>query len=236
LGIQVKAPPGGGVWRVGRDPDPLAASKSAGSSEVLKPGTGNRFDSPSGTYGVRYFATTLDGCFGETLARFRPDPVLSKVIGDEWRELGFMEVGDVPADWRQRRTAVRVGFPDGDHNSKFKDGARFLDIESVQTREAMRSDLGDLLAYYRYDDLDVAVVRGRDRRVTRYISQWAFEQADEKGRPLFAGIRYLSRLNTEWECWAVFDDVEMKELERRPVRREDASYQRIAKLYGLIPH
>jgi hypothetical protein len=72
--------------------------------------------------------------------------------------------------------------------------------------------------------------------VTRYISQWAFEQADEVGRPLFAGIRYLSRLNTEWECWAVFDDVEMKELERRPIRREDASYQRIAKLYGLIPH
>lgn len=234
--ICVSAPPPGGVWRVGRDPDPLAPSKSGGSSEVLKPGTGNRFDSPSGNFGVRYFATSLDGCFGETLARFRPDPLLSEVIGDEWRKLGFMAVGDIPADWRQRRTAVRVGFPSGGHNAKFKDGAQFLDIESVETREAMRSDLAPLLAYYHYDDLDVALVRGRDRRVTRYISQWVFEQADEDGDPLYAGIRYLSRLNTAWECWAVFDDVEIEELERRPIRGDDRSYKKIAKLYGLTPH
>lgn len=221
---------------MGRDPDPLAPSKSGGSSEVLKPGTGNRFDSPSGNFGVRYFATSLDGCFGETLARFRPDPLLSEVIGDEWRELGFMAVGDIPADWRQRRTAVRVGFPSGGHNAKFKDGGQFLDIESVETREAMRSDLAPLLAYYHYDDLDVALVRGRDRRVTRYISQWVFEQADEDGDPLYAGIRYLSRLNTAWECWAVFDDVEIEELERRPIRGDDRSYKKIAKLYGLTPH
>ncbi|HET7508865.1 MAG TPA: RES domain-containing protein [Solirubrobacterales bacterium] len=234
--IYVSSPPPSGVWRVGRDPDPLAASKSGGSSEVLKPGTGNRFDSPSGNFGVRYFATSLDGCFGETLARFRPDPLLSKVIGDEWRKLGFMEVGDIPADWRQRRTAVRVGFPGGGHNAKFKGGVQFLDIESVETREAMRSDLAPLLAYYHYDDLDVALVRGRDRRVTRYISQWVFEQVDEDGHPLYAGIRYLSRLNTEWECWAVFDDVEIEELERRPLRGDDRSYKKIAKLYGLTPH
>lgn len=105
--IQTTAPPGGGVWRVGRDPEPLAASRSSGSSELSKPGTGNRFDSPAGTYGVRYFATTLAGCFGEILARFRADPTLAKVIGEEWRERGFMDVGDIPADWRQRRTAVR---------------------------------------------------------------------------------------------------------------------------------
>jgi hypothetical protein len=236
LGIAFSAPPKGGIWRVGRDPDPLAASKSLGSSELPKAGTGNRFDSASGGYGVRYFATTLDGCFGETLARFRADPVLSKVIGDEWQELGFMNVGDIPADWRQRRTAVRVSFPEGEQNAKFPRGIQFLDIESVETREALREDLAQLLAYYGYPDLDVALVRGRDRRLTRYISQWVFEQTDEAGNPLYAGIRYLSRLNTDWELWAVFDDVEMKELERRPIRREDASYQRIAKLYGLIPH
>jgi hypothetical protein len=236
LGICVSVPLPGGVWRIGRDPDPLAASKSGGSSEVLKPGTGNRFDSPSGNYGVRYFATNLDGCFGETLARFRPDPLLAEVIGDEWRKLGFMAVGDIPADWRQRRTAVRVGFPNGGRNAKFKDSARFLDIESVETREAMRPDLAPLLAYYHYDDLDVALVRGRDRRVTHYISQWVFEQVDDDGHPLYAGIRYLSRLNTGWECWAVFDDVELEELERRPIRGDDRSYKKIAKLYGLTPH
>lgn len=234
--ILVTEPPAEGIWRIGRDPDPLAASKSVSASELSKPGTGNRFDSPTGGYGVRYFGTSLEGCFGETLARFRPDPVLSKVIGSEWQEMGVMNVGDIPADWRQRRTAVRVGFPEEGQNAKFPDGVRFLDIESVETREAMREDLAELLAYYHYPDLDVALVRGRDRRVTRYISQWVFEQADENGQPLYAGIRYLSRLNSEWECWAVFEDVEMEELERRPIRGEDPSYQRIAKLYGLNPH
>jgi hypothetical protein len=236
LSLSLTAPPAGGIWRVGRDPDPLAASKSSGSSELSKPGTGNRFDSPTGSYGVRYFGTTLDGCFGETLARFRADPLLSKVIGSEWQEMGFMNVGDIPADWRQRRTAVRAGFPGGGQNAKFTDGIRFLDIESMETREAMREDLAPLLAYYHYPDLDIALVRGRDRRLTRYIGQWVFEQIDESGQPLYAGIRYLSRLNSDWECWAVFDDVEIEELERRPIRLEDVSYQRIANLYGLTPH
>lgn len=236
MGFLLTETPTEGVWRIGRDPDPLAASKSVSSSELSKPGTGNRFDSPTGGYGVRYFGTALDGCFGETLARFRPDPVLSKVIGNEWREMGVMNVGDIPADWRQRRTAVRVGFPDGGENSKFPDGVRFLDIESIETREAMRDDLAELLAYYHYPDLDVALVRGRDRRVTRYISQWVFEQTNENGQPLYAGIRYLSRLSNDWECWAIFEDVEIEELERRPIRQEDASYQRIANLYGLTPH
>lgn len=200
MGIETTAPPGGGVWRVGRDPEPLAASKSSGPSELSKPGTGNRFDSPAGSYGVRYFATTLDGCFGEILARFRADPLLAEVIGSEWREKGFMDVGDIPADWRQRRTAVRAAFLPGGRNAKFPDGIKFLDIESVETREAMRPDFEELLAYYKYPDLDIPVVRGRDRRMTRYISQWTFEQTDERGQPLYAGIRYLSRLNSDWEC------------------------------------
>jgi hypothetical protein len=236
LSVRTTAPPRKGIWRVGRDPDPLAASKSSGSSELSKAGTGNRFDSPTGGYGVRYFATTLDGCFGEILARFRTDPVLSRVIGSEWLDLGFMDVGDIPADWRQRRTAVRVALPAKGQNAKFPDGIRFLDVEAVETREAMRPDFEPLLAFYKYTDLDIPVVRGRDRRMTRYISQWAFDQTDDQGRPLYAGIRYLSRLNNDWECWAVFDDVGLEELDRRPILGEDAAFHRVAKLYGLTPH
>jgi hypothetical protein len=72
-----------GVWRVGREPDLLSASWSSKSSELGKPNTGNRFDSPTGEYGVRYFATTLDACYGETLARFRADKKLVKVMTGE---------------------------------------------------------------------------------------------------------------------------------------------------------
>jgi hypothetical protein len=165
--------------------------------------------------------------------RFRADRKLAKVIGEEWHDLGFMAVGDIPADWRQRRTAVHVRFPTEGANSKFPFGMQFLDIESAQTREELREDFEPLLSYLGYPDLDVPVVRGHDRRVTRYIGRWAFEQRDDDERPLYAGIRYLSRLNSEWECWAVFDNVEIEVLNRRPILREDAALQRVAKLYKL---
>lgn len=147
-----------------------------------------------------------------------------------------MNVGDIPADWRQRRTAVHVRFPDKGWNERFAHGVKFLDIEAVETREALREDFEPLLAFYKYDDLDVAVVRGHDRRITRYISQWAWERRDDEERPLYAGIRYLSRLNSEWECWAVFENVYLEELNRRPILANDPALQKIAKLYELTPY
>jgi hypothetical protein len=78
LGPELVAAPPDGVWRVGREPDLLCASVSSESSQLGQPNTGNRFDSPTGAYGVRYFATELDGCYGETLARFRADKKLAR--------------------------------------------------------------------------------------------------------------------------------------------------------------
>jgi hypothetical protein len=230
LTVEVVAAPEEGVWRVGREPDLLSASVSTKTSRPGKPNTGNRFDSPTGAYGVRYFASDLDGCYGETLARFRADKKLAKVIGAEWSDLGFMNVGDIPADWRQRRGAIRVRFPAGSSDAA---GVGFLDIESLQTREALLPDFEPLLKFYGYADLDVAVVRGHDRRVTRYISQWAYEQVDEDERPIYAGIRYLSRLNSDWELWAVFDNVVIEEMTRRAILPNDEALQRVAETYGL---
>lgn len=127
---------------MGREPDLLSPSVSSRSS---------------GAYGVRCFATELEGCYGETLARFRAHKKLAEVIGEEWAERGFMRVGDIPADWRQRRGAVRVRFADA-ANRSFAAGVRFLDIESVHTREALLPDFEPLLRFYGYADLDVAVV------------------------------------------------------------------------------
>jgi hypothetical protein len=82
----------------------------------------------------------------------------------------------------------------------------------------------------------VATVRGGDRRITRLIGQWAYEQADDEGRPRFAGIRYLSRLNTRWECWGVFDDVSIEEMTRRPILATDPALRSVCKTYSLTPH
>jgi hypothetical protein len=222
---KIVEPPSSGLWRVGRSPAPLRFSDPLEPGLLENRSAGNRFDSPTGDYRVCYFATTLEGCFGETLSRFRPDPLLSAIAHEE----GFMALGEVPADWRHRRLAVRAT----PEPSRAIPAISFLDIEAAQTRAVLRNELGELLAYYGLSDLDVATVRGGDRRITRWIGRWAHEQRDAEGRLKFAGIRYLSRLSSEWECWALFEDVALEEQERRPIARDDQALTNIADLYGL---
>jgi hypothetical protein len=189
------------------------------------PHAGNRFDSPTEDFRVCYFATDLEACFGETLSRFRPNPALA----DAASEAGFMRNGEVPADWRNRRIAVQANFVP----NELLPSIRFLDVEALKTRRELESELGSLLAFYGYSELDVPTVRGGDRRITRWIGKWAFELRDDDGIPVFAGIRYLSRLNTEWECWAVFHDVEIKELSRQPIERNNDALQAVAQEFDL---
>ncbi len=137
---KVVEPPKSGLWRVGRSPDPLRFSDPLDPELLESRATGNRFDSPTGVYRVCYFATTLDGCFGETLSRFRPDPSLSSIADEE----GFMALGEVPADWRHRRLAVR----DVPTPNDAVPAIRLLDVELAETRAVLREELGKLLAFY----------------------------------------------------------------------------------------
>ena len=97
-----------GVWRVGHAPDPYEIRPQLTDEELNSPRAGNRFDSPLGTYGVLYFGTSLEVCFGETLSRFRPDLSLAPIVQGEWSKSGFLLPGEVPADWRHRRLAVNA--------------------------------------------------------------------------------------------------------------------------------
>jgi hypothetical protein len=189
------------------------------------PKAGNRFDSPTENFSVCYFATDLEACFGETLSRFRPDPALAEAAQEE----GFMQVGEVPADWRNQRIAVQANFTASESLSNI----RFLNVEALKTRRELERELAPLLAYYGYSELDVPTVRGGDRRITRWIGKWAFELRDEDGAPIFAGIRYLSRLNTDWECWAVFHDVDIVEISRQPIELGNPSLAAIAREFDL---
>jgi hypothetical protein len=227
MAVRVVSPPGRGFWRVARGPDPLALPPPLEPSDADSPLAGNRFDSPTGQYRVLYFGTKLEACFAETLSRLRPQPGLREVIGADWTELGFMPVGAVPADWRHRRLAVRAR-PIGD--------LPFLDAEAAETLAILRDALAPSLALYGYDDLDVALVRGRDKRVPRAISYWAFRQESHEGEPQFAGVRYTSRLGDEFECWALFDDVALEELEKRPITTRLPSLTKVARRYGLTVH
>jgi hypothetical protein len=137
--VQWTSAPDTGFWRIGRSPDPIRFSPAPEPEALDSPTAGNRFDSPTRGYSVCYFATQLAGCFGETLARFRPDPALAAVAAER----------------------------------------------------------------------------------------------NPDGNPTYAGIRYLSRLNTSWECWAVFDRVKLTELERRPILQGDEALAGVASTYGL---
>lgn len=213
--------PRDGLWRVARGAAPLAPPPQ----RELVGGGVNRFDPLTIDCGVLYFGSDLETCFGETLARFRPSLTILAIVEDEWRERGFMDAGAVAADWRQRRTAVHV---------RLSDEAVFLDVESPKTHQFLRQELALGLSALGLDDLDVAAVRGPDRRVTRLIADWVY-MAEDDGRPRYAGVRYESRLRSGWECWALFDDEDMdlEVIETLPVSREMPALQRVAELFEL---
>lgn len=105
MSLATVRPPTSGIWRIGRGPDPLQLRDPLGPEDLDRPRIGNRFDSPLGLYRVIYFGRTLEVCFGETLARFRPDLNLLALLGEEWKERGFMQPGAVPREWRDPGTA-----------------------------------------------------------------------------------------------------------------------------------
>jgi len=146
---------------VGRTPDLITFPAPPRADDLDYPKAGNRFDSPTENFRVCYFATDLRACFGETLSRFRPNPKLAEAA----REEGFMGIGEVPADWRNQRIAVRASCV----QSELLPTIRFLDVEALKTRRELEADLAPLLAYYGYSELDVPTVRGGDRRITRWI-------------------------------------------------------------------
>ncbi len=184
--------PAAGLWRVGRAVEPMRPSRTSPAVEQ-SPRQGNRFDTSD--FGIIYMGTTLEACFGETLARYRPKPDLAELVAQDWQT--FMAPGQVPAEWREKRSIVHATPAASEI---------FLDVEALQTRECLRQTLALGLSALGHDDLDVSVVRGPDRRVTRLIAHWAYQVHDDNGEPLYAGIRYVSKLNSDWECWALFED------------------------------
>jgi len=217
-GPAISSRPPEGIWRVARSPAVLNFAE-IGAEDATLPHAGNRFDVPGG--GVLYCATDLAGCCAETLARFRPTPAMHRAMAEE--DASFMMVGGVPADWRHRRLKARIT----------TEGALpFLNIEAPQTREWLQRELADALASFDVSDLDVSVVRGGNRLITRTIARWAYDQTDATGNPLYSGIRYLSRLGT-YECWAVFDGTAITEVNRSTIELSDPALQEVQRSFSL---
>jgi hypothetical protein len=211
-------PPTDGLWRIGRHSSPLAFPPPL-PADLRDSRAGHRFDSYTGSYSVLHFGSDAEACFGETLVEFRPDPALASV-----HDGGFMAPGSVPKEWRDGRVLVRV---------RLSSTLRFLNVEDADVRSMLWRELGPVLKMCGVDGLTVDAVRGPDRRVTRLISEWAHTQRDRSGAARFAGVRFLSRHNSDWECWAVFDRVPVVEDKRFPIPEAHPALLRVSRLYGV---
>lgn len=186
---------------------------------------GDRFDDPGGRssrtetvpigerFRVIYCASSPVGAFGETVARVRPkleeitglaeikeddeNPELRDAHLQGLRDPQFPDRGILSANWRLDRQL---------YNTLLDSSLMFVDVCAPRTIETLRSELAAVATRLDLSDIDFSTVIGPMREFTQECSRYVYEQLDDSRQPLYAGIRYESRLNPEWECWAIFHD------------------------------
>lgn len=242
--LVVVSPPAQSVYRVAHGPDPFVPRPWEHAHDD---GTfGNRFDDPGaledpsgrraiitqdGRFRTIYCATQAVGAFDETIARFRASPRLwlglQQIDDDDLVDLSLIG-GEVPVDWRIQRL---VGV------TQLDSSLRFVDIAAPESHAYLTRELARLLSMLEITDMDVsAMMDNRRRRLTQEIARFVYEQIDESGEPAFAGLRYISRLHTEWELWAVFTDrMVHRPLPSRSIFPDDTGLVDACARLGLAP-
>jgi len=222
--VREVAPPPGGLWRIGRAGAPLTPFRTEPQLLAL-PRAGNRFDAPD--HGTLYFATTVHACYGETLASHRPRPELAALVAAEWDRLHHLAPAQLPRDWRTRRVTVHITGVVVCLRAPSSMSRQPKHTRSCAWPWPLNSPISATTT------LDVAAVRGPDRRLTRLIAAWAWRQRDSTGRPRYAGLRYLSRLDSRWECWAVFDDVPLLDATEHSILVDDPALVDVSALFHI---
>lgn len=197
----------------------------------------NRFDDPEhrkgdpepGLFRVVYCSSSRPGAFGETIARFRKSlRLLSELreIEDDEPLAPELEGGLLPEEWRLNR---RIGA------SHLDETLRFADLEDPRAAALLRREMVPLLTELGLDDLDFSDLIGRDRRLTQYAAKCIYQATDETGTSVFAGIRYVSRLNPGWELWALFADRMVHEAENlyQTASKDDPDLRVSAKILDI---
>lgn len=218
-GPKLVEPPPTPLYRVARCSGPLKPSWIA-AEDALQPRAGNRFDVVGG--GVIYCGTNVVVCFAETLARYRPTAKMRALMKNV--DPGFVVCGGVPQDWREQRTIVTVNLIDP---------LPFVDVDDPVTHEYLTAVMADELTAFGVDVLDVDTVRGKNRLITRAMSSWAYWAVDDDGNLGYSGVRYLSRVLPNEECWAVFDGTDIVENGRQSIQLNHRELRQVADMWGL---
>lgn len=168
----------------------------------------NRYDTLGTTV---YFAETLETAFEETLAPFRriigdSDPLTKdaaalgmtvekyyELIESSWPENSFMHTGTIPRIWRDNRTIYTI---------QLSGNGWWVDIEHPDTMAALTNSLASELKALGVKQLDTAVLRSADRRLTTTIGSFIRASLIKRGaRPL--GVIFPSRHggSLNWAAW-----------------------------------
>lgn len=168
---------------------------------------GSRFDDPHAPlelpqeekFSALYFATRTIGAFVEVLAPLRLNlDILAKVPEEEYTtSLALAKSEDIIDEkWCSER---HIG------KTYLGPSLRFVDCLSAANLQTLRATprIAKVTLEEGYEDFDLGAIYGSNRRITQEVSRYVYEQINGDKEPLFAGLRYKSRLNNE-ECWAVF--------------------------------
>lgn len=189
---------------MGRRPDPFAWPDWQYVGD-------QRFDDPWRLFRVRYLAEQRLACFLEGLAPLRA-PL------DRLAASGPRLLPRVPADWLRLRCVGQV---------RLRGGQRWLDLRRLETAEALRAEVAQLLQELALPDLDVSVLRGPNRALTRAVGRWAYDAG-------YQGIAYRSRFHDALDCWAIFEGADFDRVGSIvSISPDDPDLQAAAALFGL---
>jgi hypothetical protein len=134
------------------------------------------------------FSHILDGI------RSNEDPLAS-----DWRKLGHMNPGSIPAQWRLARSIAEVSVkPEG----------WYVDVTSFESIGVLRRNSSHWTDHMEITQkpLDVSDITGKNPVLTCLIAAWLENQTlDDGSRP--NGLRYLSKHGGDLPCWVTWIDL-----------------------------
>ncbi|WP_326783544.1 RES family NAD+ phosphorylase [Streptomyces sp. NBC_00151] len=220
--VRLIHPPESGVWRLDKQGSGLTYDRLRPEDATSQ--AGNRWSSTHRS--VLYCASTQDACFAEELVALQVSPELRGDVEEPWQQAGQPAPGVIVRDWTAKRTLLRLAVP-----KPFV----FLDVDDDTTQRVLTKELRGQFEELGVDDPELTGkhMRGRNRRLTRAITQWALDQQTPEAAPRIHGIAYRSTYAMR-QCWALFEyAAPLAILESSYVYPEAEPLQAVAREYGL---
>jgi hypothetical protein len=168
----------------------------------------------------------LAALFNET-----PEEVM-RDLNEDWRRLGHMQPGHLPAGWRDGHLMYRVRVPET--------AGWWIDVHAQETLDALSISIGsELSPLTGRHDIDKGIIFSPNREVTTRLAAWMRDQLlDDGTEPL--GIRFESRV-ANGICWAMWMRRADAGLGSDPVQAEpgveiapdDPTLQQVTEAYGI---